>query len=56
VGGYGGLLGRHWKCKRGKYLIKNGKKEKRKEKKSWFFEKINKIDNPLLKGRERISN
>jgi hypothetical protein len=21
-GGYGGLLGWHWKCKRGKYLIK----------------------------------
>jgi hypothetical protein len=24
-GGYGGLLGLHWKCKRGKYLIKKCK-------------------------------
>jgi hypothetical protein len=28
-GWYGGLLGKHWKCKWGKYLIKNIKKEKK---------------------------
>jgi hypothetical protein len=27
VGGYGGLLGYHWKCKGGKYLIKIFKKK-----------------------------
>jgi hypothetical protein len=36
--GYGGLLGKHWKCKRGKYLIK--KREKKKERQHWSFYKI----------------
>jgi hypothetical protein len=27
-GGYGGLLGEHWKCNWGKYVIKNIKKKK----------------------------